>query len=45
MNFYVDFEALQFSGRSIKNPSDVKEVEKKLNNAIATGSHFMNGSR
>ena len=42
MNFYVDFEALQFSGCSIKKPSDVKEVEKKLNNAITSGSLFMN---
>ena len=42
MNFYVDFEALQFSGRSIKNPSDVKKVEKQLSNAIISGSLFMN---
>ena len=28
-------------GRSIKKSSDVKEVEKKLNNAIASGSCFM----
>lgn len=29
-------------GRSIKNPSDVKKVEKQLSNAIISGSLFMN---